>query len=364
MDKAFFSACREGNFPKTKEFLTRGYSPNVTDNWGRTPLIISATCGHENVVSQLIGSGANVHRKDDYNQTSLHVASERGHLKIVKTLLNACAEIDEMDGNHSTPLMLAVREGHVEVVSYLLNHGADVTKHNHSRDTALHFAAQWGRLEIVLMLLNKGAELDQENNDHHTPLVVSVLKNNHDVMLHLIASGADVAQLARSTYEGRDLGREALSHVIAHKHIKLAKNFITEGIGIEGLLSTSPPMTALMWTAQEGYDSLTEKLILRGVNINYQNPDHGCTALHYASHAGQLEIVKLLLNKGAEVDQKNHNKRTPLVLSAWKNNHDVMLHLIASGADVAQLARGAYAYLGREALSYVITHKHIELAKI
>ena len=365
MEKKYIDACCEGNLSKVKEFLTRGCSPNVADSWGRTPLMISATYGHANVVSQLIVWGANIDKKDFSNLTALHEATERGHLKVVKALLNAGAKIDEVDKDHFTPLMLAVREGHHNVVSCLLDHGADVNKHDNSGDTALHIAAHLGRLEIVKILLNKGAELDQENNDHCTPLVLSVFKNNHDVTLHLITSGADVAQLTRCTYYGRDLGREALTYVIIHKHIEIAKNLITKGVGVEVLLGTSPPMTALMWTALKGYDSLTKELILQGVNVNFQDPD-GCTALHYASCTGQLEIVKMLLSKGAKVDQVDVYHCTPLVVSILESNPNVMLHLIACGADVAKLTRGTSdgRDLGREALSYVITHKHIELAKI
>ena len=334
VQKEFFDACYEGNLLKTEKLLTQGCSPNVT-----------STTGH----------------------TALHVASKRGHLKVVEALLSAGAKIDRLDRRHFTPLMLAVREGHKDVVSNLLDHGAYVAQHNHSGDTALHFAAHRGQLEIVEMLLNKGAELDKENNDYRTPLVVAILMNNHDVMLHLIASGADVVKLTRRTYYGRDLGREALSYVITHKHIEIAKILITKGVGIEGFLSISPPMTALMWAAQEGYESLTKELILQGVNINYQNPD-GCTALHYASCTGQLEIVKMLLNKEAELDQENNDHCTPLVLSVLKKKLDVTLHLIVSGADITQLTRGTSDSderdLGREALLYAITHKHRELAKI
>ena len=156
-----------------------------------------------------------------------------------------------------------------------------------------------------------------------------------------------------------DFGSEVLSYALKNNHKNAVKILITKGVGIEGHLSTSPPMTALMWTAHEGYGSLTKELILQGVNVNFQNPD-GHTALHYASYTAQLEIVKMLLNKGAELDKENNDHRTPLVLSVLKKNRNVMLHLIASGADIAQLARGTYSGrdLGREALSHAITHKH------
>jgi ankyrin repeat protein len=49
---------------------------------------------HQDVVSQLITSGANINEKNWSNQTALHEASKRGHLEVVDTLLNTGARKD------------------------------------------------------------------------------------------------------------------------------------------------------------------------------------------------------------------------------------------------------------------------------
>ena len=92
---------------------------------------------------------------------------------------------------------------------------------------------------------------------------------------------------------------------------------------MEGLLSTSPPMTALLWTAQEGYDSLTKQLILQGVNINYQNHD-GWTALHFASQHNHIQCGILLVEAGADVSIVNKASQTPLDLCSSEFNNAIL----------------------------------------
>ena len=88
-------------------------------------------------------------------------------------------------------------------------------------------------------------------------------------------------------------------------------------------------MTALMWTAQEGDDSLTilKQLILQGVNVNYQNPD-GRTALHFAAQHNHIQCCVLLVEAGADVSALNKASQTPLDLSS-KEFKDAILQTLS-----------------------------------
>ena len=369
---AFYNACMKGKLERVKAISNLSHSPNRRFYQDQTLLLKSVVEGNHEVVRHLIASGADVNEKDRYrdNKTALHIGSERGHLDIVEMLLNAGTNIDEVDKKQFTPLMLAVRSGKLHVVYYLVEAGADITKQDRDGQTALHIAIEscsgdcWqDPLRFVETLLRYGAEMDQQNKKHQTPLVLSVLKGRYSIMYHLIMSGADVAELTKHVCQGSgiDLGREALLYTWKAKKFAIANILITKGVGIKGLLNTHPPMTALMLTVQEGHDSLAKKIILQGVNINYQNPE-GRAALHFAVDAGRLEIVKFLLSNGAEIDQEDGLHHTPLLMSVSRGNCDVMLHLIKYGADVSQLKSDAYLYI--MALLYTFRSECIELADI
>ena len=262
-----------------------------------------------------------------------------------------------------TALMLTAKKGDESLTKQVIRQGVNVNYQNPDGLAALHFAARSGQLEIVKILLNNGAEIDLQDKHHYTPLVLSVKAMKYDVMRHLITSGADVTQLAEHLLVDRGSGREALLYAVNHKYKDIAIVLITNGVAIEGLLSTSPPMTALMLTAKKGDESLTKQVIRQGVNVNYQNPD-GLAALHFAARSGQLEMVKILLNNGAEIDLQDIYHRTPLVLSVKATKYDVMRHLITSGADVTQLAEHLLVDrdFGREALLYAVNHKYKDIA--
>ena len=394
---ALHIASERGHMEMVNALLIADAKIDEVDGSLSTPLMLAAREGHQLVVSHLILCKANVDKKNLHNQTALHMASGKGHVEVVKALLKVCAEIDALDGSRSTPLMLAACGGHHNIVRHLIACGASVDKKDPYNQTALHYASKRGNIGIVKTLLNAGAKIDVADDNHFTPLMLATYNKHADIICYLlyaemikqdvnslrliasydlagyVSSGStlykvNITQLSIEHLNPKGyvhLNMNVLSYAVNQKYKHAAKVLITNGVGIEGLLSTSPPMTALMWTAQEGYDSLTKQLILQGVNVNYQNPD-GHTALHFAARSGQLQIVQILLNNGAEIDPEDKHHHTPLVLSVEAKKYDVMLHLITSGGDTAQLAKCTYSNinLGREALSYAVNHKHKDAAKV
>ena len=402
---ALMWTAQKGYNSLTKQLIFQGVNVNYQNPDGRAALHFAACSGRLEVVQMLLNSGAEIDPGDEHHHTPLVLSVEAKKYDVMLHLITSGADVTQLAKHTNkdlgkealsytinnkqidvvvasvliingvgiegllstsppmTALMWTAQEGYDSLTRQLILQGVNINYRNSDGRTALHYAAHTGHLHIVQVLLNNGAEIDPGDEHHHTPLVLSVVAKNYDVMLHLITSGADVAQLGECTYSTRDLGREALSYAINSKHKDIADIFIASGVGIKGLLSTSPPMTVLMWTAKEGDDSSTKQLILQGVNINYQNPG-GRTALHFAAHSDRLNIIKILLNNGAEIDLEDKHHHTPLVLSVEAKKYDVMLHLITSGADVTQLAQCTYSMKNhREALSYAVNHKHKDVAK-
>ena len=58
------------------------------------------------------------------------------------------------------------------------------------------------------------------------------------------------------------------------------------------------------------------------------------TALHAASFAGHLQVVRLLLRRGVDVDTREYATRTPLRFASQSGHRDVVQYLIDRGADV------------------------------
>ncbi|XP_058807206.1 uncharacterized protein LOC131673320 [Phymastichus coffea] len=77
----------------------------------------------------------------------------------------------------------------------------------------------------------------------------------------------------------------------------------------------------LLAVSDNDFDEV-DRLINDSVDVNFRDPD-GFTALHYAAEFADSKIVKLLLNKGAKVDNKDNNQETPLDIAKRLNKLDI-----------------------------------------
>lgn len=104
--------------------------------------------------------------------------------------------------------------------------------------------------------------------------------------------------------------------------------------------------TALMYAALHGELPTMKLLLERGAQVNHP----GWTPLHYAASAGQLEAVKLLLEHHAYIDAASANGTTPTMLAARQQKPTVARYLVEQGADpslVNQAGMDAAGYLER-----------------
>ena len=91
--------------------------------------------------------------------------------------------------------------------------------------------------------------------------------------------------------------------------------------------------TPLMYAAGEGRFDVVKYLINHGADLSKTN-DYEQTALHYASEYGHLNVVELLLSKGAGINVEDKWCRTPLMLAVNRGHSDILLCLINHGADL------------------------------
>jgi ankyrin repeat protein len=87
--------------------------------------------------------------------------------------------------------------------------------------------------------------------------------------------------------------------------------------------------TPIMYTALMGDLARTQKLLDKGASVSQP----GWNALHYATVKSQLLVLKLLLAKGASIDEVNPDGDTALILAVRNGNIDVIQALINGGAD-------------------------------
>eukprot|EP00435_Cladocopium_sp_Y103_P041180 s1967_g11.t1 len=266
-------------------------------------LMISAVkTGNTTTVRRLVKYAGNVNAKE-HDDNALHWAVYSGNLKIVKLLLDGGAYLEVRDFKANTPLHLAVEKGHLEIVKELVKRGAEVNKPNIDGMTPLHVAAQSDQVDVVMFLLENGADVKAK-----TSLFFG--KTAYDV-----ASSQEIKELLKRVAENfKDV--EAWSPLFEDD----CRN----------------PLNALMISAvKTGNTTTVRRLVKYAGNVNAK--EHDVNALHWAVYSGNLKIVKLLLDGGecrAEVNKPNIDGMTPLHMAAQSDQVDVVMFLLANGADV------------------------------
>ena len=129
LNSKLFKAIKEGNKTTVKLLLDSGAvcacgcgaDPNDADGDDRTPLMIAAAEGHEQIVKLLLDSGADINKVDEYGETPLFTAAAEGHEQIVKLLLDSGADINKTNEYGETPLYIAAVYGYDQIVKLLLD---------------------------------------------------------------------------------------------------------------------------------------------------------------------------------------------------------------------------------------------------
>lgn len=129
-----------GEMQTVELLLQSGVSPNVTDSYGWTALMLAARDGHEQIVQRLLTAGADVYRRNRAGGTALLAAAVNGHVSLLRMLLDHRADINASNHQGWTALMYAAWKGHRDVVELLLARGADAEKKDKEGKTAFMYA--------------------------------------------------------------------------------------------------------------------------------------------------------------------------------------------------------------------------------
>jgi ankyrin len=285
------------------------------------------------MVNVLIELGASVNAATDLGITPLWVACTNGSTAIIAKLLEARANPNIAPESDGTPLMVASRTGNTDAVKLLLARGADVNAKEAARgQTALMWAVAERHPDVVRVLLEKGANVHARSISSRRYVLMCCQDFEGD------AAGGDYVE------EGGDTPILFAARV---GDTESAKLLLSAGANIEDAAPTGP--SALVLAAHSDQGAFAAFLLDKGANPNADGG--GYTALHAAILRGNLDLVKTLLSHGANPNPRQmkstpakrysgygFDKRTlgatPFLLATRAAQLDAMRVLAAKGADV------------------------------
>lgn len=331
---AVVDAARTDDLPAVRSLLKEHADVNLPANDGSTALLWAAYHSDLEMTKALLAAGAWVDTPNHYGVNPLLQASRNGDVEIMRTLLDAGADPTRWHPEGETPLMAASRTGRVDAVKLLLSHGCFVNAQDpYQEETALMWAAAEGHLEVVKALLAAGADpnlkahvstiTERKDADHpsggFTALMFAVRNGHADVAEALIKGGAD-PKLTNAD------GATATIIAIVNDRFDLAKQLLD--------LGADPNDGSLYW-AVDMHDGTVDMRAHDGSRLQPTHPNN-LTA---------LGLVKVLLDLGADVNKPFIGALHSTTLCCGASVNSTPFYRAATAADVEVLklllAKGA-----------------------
>ena len=326
MDNPFLYASAEGLVEIVKLTIDAKADTHLTNRFGGTALIPAAERGHVEIVHELLTrTDVNVNHINNLGWTALLEAiilSDGGerHQQIVQLLVDHGANINIPDKNGVTPLEHARLRGFQEIERILLT-TAQI------RDMQMIVAAGQGDIESVRQLLMQGANVHAQDEQGRTALIAAAYRNDLAIVDLLIQAGADV-NIQDNTKQS------AYLIATSEGYLELLKRTLQAGADVHRTDSYNG--TGLIRAADRGHVEIIQELLKTDIKIDHIN-NLDWTALLEAIILGDggpryIEVVRLLVEAGADVNLADGNGVTPLAHARQRGYEQIVEILLEAGA--------------------------------
>lgn len=291
-----------------------------------TPLALAALNGNAGMIDRLLAHGADPQSRSGEGETALMLAALNGRPAAVTLLLDRGADPNAREPfRGQTALMWAAGEGNADAVERLLGAGANLEARSSKGFTALLFAVRNAELESLEALLDAGANVDAVGPDGTSALNMAVVNGYYEVASVLLDHGANpnlpdprgsalhtIAWLRRPGATGTAaVGGEADAPVRPIGNVtslELARQLLAAG---------ADPNVRIDWQESRfnklGGTARNPPDLQLGRHLLTYN---GATAFYIAAKNGDVELMRVLAEGGADPLLTNRFGITPLMVAA------------------------------------------------
>jgi len=369
-NKSLFEAVKKADVEQVRLLIAEGADINA--KWGDTsttekeniaddtPLYYAVDSNNMDLVKLLVEAGADVNagswpplcRAVDKNNTAIaeylidHGANVNvettpgwGPLAETNTVSNSSKMAElliargaDINAGYWPLLYNSVRQKRRDLFDLLIQRGADVNITDKWGYTPLYFAVHNDDLDYLKILIANGAKVDTKHQRGETALMSGAIAGRTQAVRLLLEAGANISAK-------NDRGQTALNAMLDMRNSDYTNSLQSKDTvelllakGADVNLKDKEGRTPLHLAAESADRDIVGLLLDKGAKINEKDDDSGFTALHYAAQFGNKNAAELLIARGADINAKDKQGHTPLYVAV---NHDYKVAelLINKGAN-------------------------------
>ncbi|XP_062299897.1 ankyrin repeat and SOCS box protein 15-like [Scomber scombrus] len=296
---------------------------------GGTALTLAAEAGLVQNVSMLLQHGASPHNTNSRNESPLLIAVRQQSYDMVLSLIMGGAFVEQVCLKKWTATHEAAKVGCPAIMMLLLRHGAKVSSRNVHGVTPLGIAAEYGSTQALELLIHQGGDVNAQATNGDTVLYDAAGSGNLDCVNLLLEHGADanIASYAfqlpihRAAYEGHFLVLRTLIPLTTERAIRLSGQNPVHSAADGGQVES------LKLLIEKGFD--VNALLDTHISENYG--DLRKSPLYFAVSNGDMTCAEVLLAAGARTDL---DPLRCILVSVRAERYELVQLLLSYGAEV------------------------------
>jgi ankyrin repeat protein len=267
-ETAMFKAVESDNLERVKFLIEKGADINAKDNKGLRP-----DCDEKEIIMYLVKNGADIDALDDRHDSYLCVAVSQDDLELAHFLINEGIDPNQACYFEEAPIIKAVESHNLTLVQFLAENGADVNVVGYFKKNLMEYAEQEGDPAILAYLKSKGAMTKEEKNEQYR-------------------GAMELESKIKSALIAEDLA--TVNRLLSQNDVVILQRKLVENLAYVA--------------AKQGNSLLTNKLLSDDVAFSLKDPvnTNGQTMLFIATIYNQESLVKDLLARGADINQKDN----------------------------------------------------------
>lgn len=391
--ESFYNAIRSDNTAALREMIENGFDVDFHAFGHESPLIFAVKKERLSLVKMLLEYGANPNLPDRNGETPLHYAVKMALPETVMLLVQYGAAPQKTNAEGMTPITLAKTLKRKNLFSLLSQNDFAVTVPRDKRElfalaakgdlksivlsepthlelsardtgnqTLLHHAVFGTNPRLIVWLLSKGIGIDQADLNGMTPLLIAsahprfiemlrVLLRFNPTLEHRTNNQATALTLAlrNGNPEGAKLLLSHGANFLTHDGLHTPLTLVHRGI------ETFPDLA-------EVYRELLTTLLDHGAHVDVTTNKSGWTPLFHTAarmqDAGIKKHLQLLIQLGSDVNARDNNGRTPLMVAASMGRLHAVEKLLKNYAEIDIVDQHGWS-----ALMLAVYYNHIDVSR-